>query len=503
MQFLHSQALCLVHGQLIKKISPPTIGDKPHGDQQEYPPELTADWIDVGKDLAKVHAEPDSGKQVADNQKNLADAAKKTKDILSKEGQEAAERVRKFYEKMYQKKYKYGGPKVKLPPAPTRAPAKKRSHSIENPVQASSAYGVIRTGQRPVTTRLPEGDIRVQHSELFADITVPATSTEFNATGYDINVADSMFPWLSDLATQYERYRIESLVFKFMSNVASSTAGRIYLGVDYDGADDAPSSGAAMSLLSSNVMANVWVPEVILHCDKAALRGLGLWLTTDSVAKDGHAESFASLAGRFFVATEGVPVNTVCGSVIVEYVVRLHLPHSDPGAIALRSSRYLTTSGGARVGGVAAPAVHLGTMCPYLDSSLGWENLGDFAPPSVTTYSSYQSGRLRVRVHSAGAYDVYILPQTAGKYSIDLITLGAATAASGYTFTGIGAVRTLVGNLGAAGIFGAGNSWWGAMFTVTRSFSVPSATNGLRVVFAGSASADGTSFIRITRISDH
>lgn len=98
------------------------------------------------------------------------------------------------------------------------------------------------------TSRIPStptvvsrgGVSRVSHTEYVADV---SNSTGFSATQYEVNPGLAIFGWLRQSAKTYEKYRWNHLIFEYQpSGAVYTTTGSVYLMVDYDPTDAAPSS---------------------------------------------------------------------------------------------------------------------------------------------------------------------------------------------------------------------------------------------------------------------
>jgi len=79
--------------------------------------------------------------------------------------------------------------------------------------------------------------IRVQHREYIGDLV--SSSTSFNTQVFNINPADStVFPWLSNLASNFEQYHIHGLAFEYVSSTSeyysAGAMGTLMMGAQYD-----------------------------------------------------------------------------------------------------------------------------------------------------------------------------------------------------------------------------------------------------------------------------
>lgn len=184
------------------------------------------------------------------------------------------------------------------------------------------------------------GALVVQHSEFLADVyALPWTNSTtpeltFQNTDYAINPGlTRTFPFLSQVASNFEEYEMVQLMFtyvpKLSSNLSSSDGqvGTVLMYTDYNPDDDKKTSKQQM--MQAYGTSNGRVVDSVLHgveCDPTKLKG------------DGHKfvrvrGTTASLddydAGRFQIAVMNTPFelsNQVIGELHVSYTVLLRKP---------------------------------------------------------------------------------------------------------------------------------------------------------------------------------
>ncbi len=132
-----------------------------------------------------------------------------------------------------------------------------------------------------------------------------------------------MFPWLSQVASAYEKYRFEMLEFEIIPRNPTSSAGAVYSAVDYDW-DDTPATTTA-ELMSNRgaVSSDVWSA----HSLKVDTRRLNEDVPWRYVAELPRTESSQRLvySGFFMLAIAGTTAS-VNFDVFARYRVRLSLP---------------------------------------------------------------------------------------------------------------------------------------------------------------------------------
>lgn len=167
--------------------------------------------------------------------------------------------------------------------------------------------------------------IRVRHREYIADIT---GSTGFTTQVFRINPGvASTFPWLSNLAANFEKYRFRSLKFMFESSVATTTSGSVMLAIDLDVLDAPPATKAIMLQMQNVVRSNVWDPSASALPESVP----ELFVRTGAVPSGADAKTYD--AGQLIVGTVGQADTSVIGEAWFEYDVELHTPQATQAAV--------------------------------------------------------------------------------------------------------------------------------------------------------------------------
>lgn len=114
---------------------------------------------------------------------------------------------------------------------------------LGNMITGSGDYNIkenvlVRPG--PVPSFGPSS-IRIQHKEYLGDL---LGSTNFTLSSYAINPGmQASFPWLSSLASNFEQYHFNGLVFQFVStsadalNSTNTALGKLIMATDYNALD--------------------------------------------------------------------------------------------------------------------------------------------------------------------------------------------------------------------------------------------------------------------------
>lgn len=166
--------------------------------------------------------------------------------------------------------------------------------------------------------------LRVHQTERIGTVVANTTAGAFKADGYVINPADTTtFPWLSSIASLFDKYKFHKLKFTYINNVATTASGNVSIGVDFDTLDSTPASSVGMSNLAKFRTFAPWRSEELdIPVNR---RGNNLWLyTSDSNSSAGSNVDLKTYnLGKFFVSTEGMSSGETAGYILVEYDVEL------------------------------------------------------------------------------------------------------------------------------------------------------------------------------------
>jgi hypothetical protein len=165
--------------------------------------------------------------------------------------------------------------------------------------------------------------IRVQHREYITDLR-SLSAVDFNTQVINVNPADSTtFPWLSNLASNFEQYKMHGLAFEFVSSTSefyqNSGMGTIMIGAQYD--------LTSPVYTSKRIMENS--DEVIsFRPDKNAVYGveckgqmLGKYTTREASIPPTNFSDFIRL-----VIGYNTPITPVLGELWAVYDVELYRP---------------------------------------------------------------------------------------------------------------------------------------------------------------------------------
>jgi hypothetical protein len=137
----------------------------------------------------------------------------------------------------------------------TAAPKTKGMYSLPVSAPVTQSRVIGRAG--PPKTRLTKRGMIVTHQELVNTLTSSANA--FNASSLVINPGKAyVFPWLSTIATNYDKYRMLSMSVTLNPHLPTTTAGKMGIAFDPDSSDDVPSNRSEFFAMVRHVEGPVW-----------------------------------------------------------------------------------------------------------------------------------------------------------------------------------------------------------------------------------------------------
>lgn len=247
-------------------------------------------------------------------------------------------------------------------------------------------------GAAPVMGIGRDSEIRVKHKEFVGAL---MSTTEFTNRVYHINPGqDALFPWLSAVAANFQKYRLEGAMLIFESSIPSGIATFSSLGSVILAANLNPSAPAASTQLEMEQMQfaasckpseNMAAP---IECAPHLGATQGLSVRTGDVPAEASINDYDH--GTLQIATVGQPSAGVqLGKLYIVYDLVLQLP------------RYLGP------GGMIQNAYHTGASAsaaaPFGTSSAEvFDNVGCTLAPTTLTFPRGSSGLWEVTCDYAG-----------------------------------------------------------------------------------------------------
>jgi len=165
--------------------------------------------------------------------------------------------------------------------------------------------------------------------------------------GFDINPSSSvMFPWLSQIAIAFEKYRFKDLRFYLLPNQSTATAGSVGMALDYDWDDEVPSSKRAMFSNRTAVQAPAWSP-MEMSADVVAMNKDMPWRFIQMPGRM-DPEPRTTFSGFLIVAYD-TPVTNCKWDLWVQYSVEFAVPCFDEPVILNQPLHWSTSTAVASV----------------------------------------------------------------------------------------------------------------------------------------------------------
>jgi len=182
---------------------------------------------------------------------------------------------------------------------------------------------------------VPDGNsVTVSHREYISDIYGPANGNFTNVT-FEINPGlERTFPWLSQVACNYDEYTIGQLMFTYRPTVtefaaASGQQGQVIMATQYN-ANDQPFTDKRVMMQYDGAMSSKVSCEQIhgVECDPTKISGdQGKYVRNRPVLMDADKNNYDH--GQFNIAIADIPntyANQSIGELWVSYTVELRKP---------------------------------------------------------------------------------------------------------------------------------------------------------------------------------
>lgn len=332
----------------------------------------------------------------------------------------------------------------------TSAPSKKSNGKSTSSVSRGGASTMGGTSYAPVSvshnirrSSKPRMTMRgecvtVRHSEMLGAILSgdPSSNvTAFRCFGLRANPGlTSIFPWLSTMAVNYEKYRFRQLRFTIVPLVATSFSGRIGVGFDYDSSDTAPGNRQEFYALTNHAEGMPWEATAIdVRCDNK-YRFTGTHVAADNKLID---------QGQVILMSDSISGGTIAAAIplydlIVDYEVELIEPQQSLFSTQLFQNSSLTSGATLGVGTdatvVTGPSVLVSVVVtsasvltinfPAGNYSFSCMANWTSGAATATTATSTTNATVRVRTSAGSSFITIIGTLTATSDAAVTVTLG-------------------------------------------------------------------------------
>jgi len=181
------------------------------------------------------------------------------------------------------------------------------------------------------------GALMVSHREYVGDIFAPGASdvSDFTVQSFPINPGlEQTFPWLSQIAQNYEEYELKQCVFEFVSTVqdinsANGQVGTIITATQYNASKPDFTDKPAMAAYAHSVSGKSTDNQTHgVECDPNKLSGSeGKYIRANPVLTGEDLKTYDH--GRFQLATHNIPsamASGTLGELYVNYTICLRKP---------------------------------------------------------------------------------------------------------------------------------------------------------------------------------
>lgn len=188
---------------------------------------------------------------------------------------------------------------------------------------APRAIGVTTFSTRPRISQRGVSGTRVSHRELVA-VSIPGSTNFTIQATFSLNPGlSTSFPWLSQIAQNYEMYTVHRISYEWVPIAPTSTRGDIIIAPDYDANDDPPLNEIAMANDFNAATFATWVVQSV-PLNRKLLMGLGPKKYVRGSSVSGDLKTYD--VGTVFIATNNFLDTSPAGKVFVSYDVEFFGP---------------------------------------------------------------------------------------------------------------------------------------------------------------------------------
>jgi hypothetical protein len=286
-----------------------------------------------------------------------------------------------------------------------------------------------RTGN-PVMRSSGSSDARVtiSHSEYVMDINGSIANDLSGLICLSVNPGNTQtFPWLANIARNYETYLFRKLVFHYQTVKNTSAYGTVVLTFDFDAADTPPVTKTGLLQMHGAVRSVLWADvDCVASPQDLSKFGIQRFVRVHSnpVGTDIKTYDVANL----LICPTNCSDAMMCGELRVSYVVDLMTPQSNTEKFVDPSGKI--TSGGGNISRTSpfgdGPTVVTGdehAVGVYSGGQLLFNDIGEYILDVIAYGTGFAAGPIPAMAVTYGAATFAI---------IDSLTNGAATCGTSY-----------------------------------------------------------------------
>jgi hypothetical protein len=232
-----------------------------------------------------------------------------------------------------------------------------------NSTSVAAAYSAPIKNNRPRISYGENGrSCRVQHKEFIQNVSGTTNFTVALFLALNPGLAGT-FPWLSNIANNFEQYRVRMMRFCYLTRTGTNIPGSVLMAPDYDASDVQPVSEQIMSNYAEIVEDAPW-KDICCLLRPSGMHALGPKKFVRNGIVPGQDLKTTDV-GTFILATvDGTNVNW--GKLWVEYDVEFYEPQLNPNGSSLA-----TTAQGTAGTTAAVISAGLAIAGPLISSVVG------------------------------------------------------------------------------------------------------------------------------------
>jgi hypothetical protein len=216
--------------------------------------------------------------------------------------------------------------------------------------------------------------VTISNKEVIS-LSIPGSSSWTSQLEFDLNPGlSSTFPWLSNVAEQYQEYKFVKLIFHYVPIAPTSSQGDVILTPFYDAAAAYPQSEVQASDSINAVIGSVWMDhKCALSSSLMHPSGVKKYIRTFRMSGDSKSYD----VGRLQLSTVNETTTSGIGKLYVDYTVQLFGPRLSP---------LITTPTSCSIWTLTASQFFTGSAIQYITNSFG--NITNQSDPLGITYSA-------------------------------------------------------------------------------------------------------------------
>lgn len=298
----------------------------------------------------------------------------------------------------------------------------------QNPLfSAPAALGRQVSSMKPRESRRADGTRSLVFKEYVQDI---SGSVLFSASSFSVQPGlSTLFAWLSNQAVSYQEYRFRRLIFRYETEKASSTSGKLMLAFQPDAGDSVPASKQEMLENQNKAASPVWAP-VSMNVPVSEALGGRRYIRSGNLASNLDIKTYD--LGNLIVATQGCADTSAVGELYVEYEIDLYTPIVSVKEQATAQSLQIVA------GGTISDTALFGTVPTYVGG------INATASGNVITFNRVGRYIISLVVGGTGLFTSFAPVLTAPTGGSASLTTGISNAAANAGTSAMAEIRVVV-----------------------------------------------------------